>query len=58
MYIKPHIVVRGTQDIDWCIKELKAIAIKSESKEEREVAIESLMEAMAIKCVLKVSDRN
>ena len=58
MYIKPHIVVRKIKDIEWCIEEFKKIAIQSESKEEREVAIESLMEAMAVKCVLKVSDRN
>ena len=58
MYIKRHKVVRNTQDIDWCINELKAIAVNSDSKEEREIAIESLMEAMAVKCVLKVSDRN
>ena len=58
MYIKRHRVVHGTQDIDWCIKELQAIAVNSESKEEREIAVESLMEAMAVKCVLKVSDRN
>ena len=58
MYIKPHIVVRKIKDIEWCIEEFKKIAIQSESKKEREVAVESLMEAMAIKCVLKVSDRN